>query len=181
MTTLQIILIIIGSLITLFFLIAFFLPSSKTLYRTITIDRSPEEIFELVTDFREYKKWNPWSAKEPEAKGELVGEPGKVGHKWIWEGEKIGKGYLVIKELEKDKSIRSDLVFTVPRKMRSEDIWKFEKVEENRTRVTWGHYAILGYPFERYFGLRLEKMLGPDIEQGLKNLKKLCESQEHNE
>ncbi len=181
MTTLQIILIILGSLITLFFLVAFFLPSSKTLYRSITIERPPDEIYNLVTDFSNYKKWNPWSAREPEAKGEMKGEPGNVGHKWIWDGKKIGQGYLEIKELEKGKSVRSDLIFSAPRKMTAEDIWKFDKIDENSTRVTWGHYSLLGYPVERFFGLYLDKMLGPDFEQGLVNLKQLSESQESNE
>lgn len=181
MTTLQIILIILGSLITLFFLISFFLPSSKTIYRTIIIDRSPEDIYGLITNFNNYKKWNPWSAREPDAKGEVSGKPGNVGHKWKWEGDKIGKGYLQIKELKEGQYVRSDLVFTAPRKMTSEDIWKFERIDSEKTKVAWGHYSLLGYPVERYFGLTLERMLGPDFEQGLRNLKKLSESQERNE
>ncbi len=181
MTTLQIILIILGTLITLFFLIAFLLPSSRTLYRSITIERPPDDIYNLVTDFHNYKKWNPWSAREPDAEDQISGEPGKVGHKWSWEGEKTGKASLEIKELEKGKSVRSDLIFSVPRKMRSEDIWKFDRIDQNKTRVTWGYYGILGFPVERYFGLYLDKMLGPDFEQGLINLKKLSESRKDNE
>jgi uncharacterized protein YndB with AHSA1/START domain len=176
MTTLQIILVILGGLIMLFFLVAFFLPSSKSLSRSITISRPPEEIYKLITDFHNYKKWNPWSAREPEASGEMEGEPGKVGHKWRWDGKKIGAGYLRIKELDEGSYVLSDLVFTSPRKMTGDDIWKFEKIDNNKSKVTWGHRADLGYPVGRYFGLMLDKMLGPDFEQGLKNLKELSES-----
>ncbi|MBE0653079.1 MAG: SRPBCC family protein [Bacteroidales bacterium] len=181
MTTIQIILVVIGSIITLFFLVAFFLPSSKTLYRNILINRPPDAIYKLVTDFSYYKRWNPWSAQEPDAEGNMSGEPGKPGHKWSWNGKIIGSGHLEIKELEENKRIVSDLIFTSPRKMSSEDIWKFEPVNENSTRVSWGHHAILDYPVGRYFGLMLEKMLGPEFEQGLENLKKLSESSEGDE
>lgn len=176
MTTLQIILVIIGSLITLFFLVAFLLPSSKSLSRSITIDSSPGKVYNLITDFKNYKKWNPWSAREPDAKGEMEGEPGKPGHKWSWDGKVIGAGYLQIKEVEKDKRVLSDLVFLKPREMTGDDIWHFEAIEKGRTKVTWGNRAHLGYPVGRYFGLMLEKMLGPDFEKGLQNLKELSES-----
>ena len=176
MTTFQIILVVVGGLIVLYFLIAFFLPATKTLYRSTIIDKSAKNIFPLITDFNYYRQWNPWSEKEPEAKGEMSGEPGKIGHKWNWEGKKIGAGYLQIKKLEEGKFVRSDLIFTAPRKMTSEDLWKFEEIEKNRTKVTWEHFTELGYPTERYFGLMLEKILGPDFEKGLKNLKKLSET-----
>ena len=176
MTTLQLVLVILVGLILLYFLVAFFLPSSKTLHRSIIIDRPARDIYELVTNFSYYRKWNPWSAREPEASGEMSGTPGAIGHKWQWDGKKIGSGYLQIKEFEEAKRLKSDLVFTAPRKMNSEDLWKFEPLDENRTRVTWGHYSELGYPTGRYFGLMLDRMLGPDFDQGLRNLKELSES-----
>lgn len=160
----------------LFFLVAFFLPSSKSLSRSIVINKPAKEIYGLITDFNNYKKWNPWSAREPEAKGEMEGEPGTVGHKWKWDGKKIGAGYLQIKELEEGNYVLSDLVFTAPREMTADDIWRFETIDDNTTQVTWGHRSDLGYPVGRYFGLMLEKMLGPDFDQGLKNLKELSES-----
>jgi ribosome-associated toxin RatA of RatAB toxin-antitoxin module len=176
MTSLQIILIILGSLITLFFLVAFLLPSSKKFYRSIEIESPVEQVFKLVSDFNYYKEWSPWSETEPEANTEISGEPGTVGHKWEWKGKKIGEGYLQIKEIDQNTSLKSDLIFQKPREMISEDIWKFEKLGEDRTFVTWGHYSLLGYPVERFVGLRLEKMLAPNFEKGLLNLKALSES-----
>ena len=180
MTTFQIIIIVIGSLITLVFIVAFILPSTRTIFRTIEINSSPEHVYSLVTDFHNYKKWNPWSEKEPDAKGSMSGTPARVGHKWMWEGKIIGSGYLEIKELVQNKYVLSDLIFTTPRKMRSEDIWEFEKIDETSSRVTWGHRAFLGYPLGRFFGTMLEKMLGPEFEKGLENLKRLSESSRKN-
>lgn len=176
MSTIQIILVILGALVTAFFLFAFFLPSEKKLDWSLTINSPAEKIYKLVSDFSNYKKWNPWSATEPEAHGEMSGTPNKIGHKWQWEGKKIGKGYLQIKELKEGKSIISDLIFIKPRSMKSLDTWTFEEIEKGKTKVTWGHKAFLSYPMGRIFGLMLKKMLGKDFEQGLKNLKELSES-----
>lgn len=176
MNTLQLILIISGGIIVLFFLITYFLPSEKTMQWSSEFKASPEKIYHLVSDFSNYKKWNPWSAREPEAHGEMSGIPNTIGHKWIWDGKKIGKGYLQIKELEENKSIISDLIFEKPRQMKSEDLWSFRKIDDNTTLVSWGHKAYLNYPAGRIFGLMLPKMLGKDFEQGLQNLKELSES-----
>ena len=176
MTTLQVILIVIGGLFVLFFVFAFSLPSTKKLEWSLEINAPAQKIYDLVTDFNNYKKWNPWSAQEPEADGEMTGDPNTVGHKWLWSGKVIGKGYLQIKELKNAEYAISDLIFEKPRKMESLDTWKFKKIDENTTLVSWGHEAFLGYPMGRIFGLMLEKMLGKDFEQGLKNLKALSES-----
>lgn len=181
MTTLEIILIALGGLVVLFFLFAFFLASEKELTWHTEINAPAQEIYNLVTDFSNYKKWNPWSAKEPGAYGEMSGEANTIGHKWLWDGKIIGRGYLQIKELKEGEYAKSDLVFETPRKMEGLDIWTFQPIDKNTTRVSWGHKAYLGYPMGRVFGLMLEKMLGKDFEQGLQNLKNLSESSSSNE
>lgn len=173
MTTIQLILVILGGILVVFFLAAAFLPSKKSLERSVIINKPAEEIYNLISNFENYKKWNPWSRREPDARGTLSGTPGKPGHSWTWEGKKIGSGNLTIKTLVPGREVISDLTFFSPRKMIATDIWRFEPLGENETRVIWGHESELGYPVERYFGLMLEKMLGPDFEQGLKNLKEL--------
>ncbi len=176
MTTLQLILVILGGLIALFFIFSFFLPAEKYLERKLEINAPAKKVYELISDFSNYKSWNPWSKTEPDAHGEMSGTPGKTGHKWLWDGKKIGRGYLKIKELVPGEKVISDLIFEKPRKMESLDIWKFESISKEKTMVYWGHRAFLSYPMGRIFGLMLDKMLGKDFEQGLKNLKELSES-----
>ncbi len=44
------------------------------------------------------------------------------------------------------------------------------------TRVTWTNEGDMGAnPVNRYFGLMMDRMVGPDFEAGLKNLKALAE------
>ena len=176
MATLQLILIITGIIILVFLLVAAFLPGKKYFERSIVINSEPEKVYSLITDFRNYKKWNPWSHREPGARGEMSGQPGHTGHRWEWEGRIIGTGSLTIREYEPAKYVKSDLIFLAPRRMTSEDIWQFEALDKNKTKVKWANYSELAYPMERYYGLFLDKMLGPDFEQGLTNLKNLSES-----
>lgn len=51
----------------------------------------------------------------------------------------------------------------------------FNKEGENML-VTWAIEGELGYnPLMRYFGLGIESVWGPELEQGLQNLKEVCE------
>ena len=48
--------------------------------------------------------------------------------------------------------------------------------EGSGTRVTWTNEGDMGTnPVNRYFGLMMDSMVGPDFEAGLKNLKALAE------
>ncbi|NBC83876.1 MAG: hypothetical protein GVY19_10925 [Bacteroidetes bacterium] len=126
-------------------------------------------------DFHVYKQWNPWSKKEPGSSHEITGIPGNAGHKWVWEGDTIGKGSLEIKNYERPVLIENELTFIEPNPMEARDIWKLEDVQ-NGTKVTWINESELNYPVGRFFGLFLDKMLAPDFEQGLKDFKSLLEN-----
>jgi carbon monoxide dehydrogenase subunit G len=46
----------------------------------------------------------------------------------------------------------------------------------NATRVTWSNEGDVGAnPVNRYFALMMDRMVGPDFEAGLANLKSLAE------
>ncbi len=46
----------------------------------------------------------------------------------------------------------------------------------NGTRVTWTNEGDMGgNPVNRYFGLMMDRLVGPDFEAGLANLKGLAE------
>ena len=45
------------------------------------------------------------------------------------------------------------------------------------TKVTWSNEGDLGAnPINRYFGLMMDRMMGPDFEEGLNNLKRAVEA-----
>lgn len=168
-------LIIIGALVVLYFGIALFLPSSYHLERSIVINKPPEVVFGQVADFNNWKAWNPWTKMEPEAKSTITGTPGTVGSSWEWDGKQIGRGKLTIAAITPHQSIHSKLRFIAPWEAQATDDWTFEPTE-NGTKVTWISAGELPYGVARWMGLMLDSMLGVQMEQGLKDLKAVCEA-----
>lgn len=176
MKILKISLMIVGVIVALFFLVAAILPSSYTVERSIEINKTPEIVFEQVADFNNYLKWNPWSKIEPTAKNTIRGTQKEVGASWRWEGsDRVGKGSLTIEKIEPHKSIQSKLAFIAPYQAVASDNWVFEPTS-NGTKVTWHNAGELAYPMMRYMGFMFESMLGPQFEQGLRDLKAQCEA-----
>lgn len=168
------ILIVFGGIILLLVLIAFFLPASYHVERTIEIHKPAQIVFNQVIDFNNYLQWNPWTEKDPEIKNQITGETGIPGMKWAWDGKKTGKGSLTLVEFKKDDFIRNKLVFEYPNQMESYDLWVFEE-KNGITTVRWINSGDLWFPVGRWFGLFMDKIMGKDFEKGLENLKTRCE------
>lgn len=173
MKLLKVILYAVIGIVTLFLIVALLLPSQVRVERAIVIEQPVEVVYSLVSDFGNYKKWNPWSKKDPAAKGKLSGNPGEAGQRWSWEGELVGKGYMSLEEAIPNKMIKSKLKFLQPFEAESWDIWSFEPTSGG-TKVTWANEADLDYPVGRYFGLFYDGIIGPDFEKGLENLRSLA-------
>ncbi len=162
----------------LFFLIALFLPSTYTVQRSVVMECTPTDAYNLVSDFTTWMRWNPFTPLDTTAWAEVSGPLGKVGSTWTWHGDLIGIGSLTITELDSPKSIRSKLVFSEPRSSEAVDSWNFEPVSEG-TKVTWANTGNLSYPMGRWAGLFIERtMVAPTFERGLENLKEVCEEEE---
>lgn len=160
--------------ISLALIIPLFMPKSYAIEKTIDIKASAQECFDKVADLNNYRDWNPWSQMEPDASKQITGSPKTVGHRYSWEGNKIGSGSLTVKKLAPHKSVDLDLEFIRPFKSKSDDMWTFEE-KDGTTRVTWKNQGPLAYPTARLIGPFITKNLSQQFETGLSNLKKLCE------
>lgn len=175
MKALKIVLLAVGALVALFFIVAAFLPPSYTVERSIEINQTPEVVFGQVVDFNNYLKWNPWSKMETDAKNTISGVQGDVGASWHWEGDTVGTGSLTIEKIEPNQTIQSKLAFIAPFASEASDHWTFTPTA-NGTKATWHNSGPLAYPMMRFMGLGMESMLGPQFEQGLRDLKAQCEA-----
>jgi len=169
MKVLKIILGIVVAIVALFLVVAIFLPSEVTVERSAVIEAPDSVIFDYITDFNNRTDWDPWFEMEPEAKVTLTEVTQGVGAGYAWEGEVIGSGDMVIDEVEENKSIKSTLKFYTPQAGEGKVLWLLEPVE-NGTNLSWSFTSEMGYPVERYFGLMMEGMLGPQLEKGLENV-----------
>jgi Polyketide cyclase / dehydrase and lipid transport len=154
--------------------VAYMLPSQVHVERTISIDRPAAAVFPLVNSFRRFNDWSPWKQQDPTATYTYSGPDAGVGAAMAWSGNsKVGRGTQVITESVPDSRVSIDLVFgnMTPQKA----AWLLS-ADGLGTKVVWTLESDVGNsPLGRYLGLFLDKMVGPDYEQGLKQLKALAE------
>jgi hypothetical protein len=173
MLALYIIYFLIGIIVALL-VIALFLPSSYNIEKSTIIKKPVPEVMNRVADLNNYARWNPWQKKEPGSKMTIKGTPKTPGHSYGWNGKKIGEGNLVLRTIDQ-KYVHFDLTFIRPFKSEANDNWMFEEWGTGETKVTWQNDGDLPYPMGRLMGKILNKELNKQFEEGLKNLKQLCE------
>jgi hypothetical protein len=162
-------------LIAVVLILAAVMPGKYTIEKEIVINKPPTEVFKKVADFNYYREWNPWQKSEPTAKYKISGTPSAVGHRYDWEGKKIGSGSLTVRSLNPSNTIELDLEFIKPWKSKASDNWKFEDLKNGSTKVIWHNTGPLPYPVARLMGPVIHKNLSTQFVQGLNSLKEMCE------
>ena len=76
--------------------------------KSITIDRSAEEIFSKLNDFNQWPQWSPWLICEPDARVEVAPD----AKYYEWEGKRVGSGNMRIINEQPNDSIDYDLTFS---------------------------------------------------------------------
>jgi len=165
--------IIIG-VVLLLLIIALLSPSRYQIERTIIIQKPQPEVMNRVADLNSYKEWNPWQKMEPNAQSTITGSARKPGHKYEWNGKKIGAGSLTLRDIDR-KHIHFDLQFLRPWKSKAADNWLFEEWGTDGTKVTWQNAGELPFPVARLMWPMIRKGLDKQFIEGLNNLKKLSE------
>lgn len=170
----KIVLVLAGIIIALA-LIGFLLPRAVRLERSIVIERSPSMVYATVNSFVLFPQWSPWQHLDPNMTQTTQGPREGVGAKLVWSGnDKIGSGTQLITASTANESVVSDLTFGGMGA--STSALRLTKTG-TATTVRWTLDADMGFgPIGRYFGLIMDKAVGTDFDNGLKNLKALVES-----
>jgi Polyketide cyclase / dehydrase and lipid transport len=156
-------------------LLAYLMPSKYMVEKSTIIKKSVVEVMEKVGDLNFYSQWNPWQQMDPTAKSNITGTPKTVGHKYEWEGKKVGVGSLTINSID-EKHIHFNLEFIKPFSSKAKDNWLFEEWGDgSEAKITWQNSGELPWPMARLMGPYLNKQLNQQFEAGLRNLKKMCE------
>ena len=150
------------------------LPSTFKVQRSVDIAATAERIYPLIVDPREWKKWSAWNARDPAMKIAYSGPGSGSGAKWAWESASEGTGEMTFTSVVPNQRVDYALYFP-DFQMRSAGEIKLEPVARG-TRVTWTNQGDVGAnPINRYFAQVMDRLVGPDFEEGLKNLKALAE------
>ncbi|MGQ0700920.1 MAG: SRPBCC family protein [Panacagrimonas sp.] len=148
----------------------FFLPSQAVVTRSIVIDRPASTVFTVLNGFRHFGKWSPWADLDPAMTASVEGALTGAGARYEWSSQLDGVGSGV---LEIVKSTPYEQVVLTQTFGGTESRARFDITPEiDGTRVVWHYEADFAKGiFDRYLGLMLDGMIGPDYEKGLARLK----------
>lgn len=152
-----------------------FLQPAYSVEKSIVIRSSPDSIYSRLINLRKWPLWSAWNTrKDPSLKFSYQGAESGVGSIQEWEGESLGKGALEIMEAKNRQVIACNLKLEEDFISRSTMTLEPEK---GATKIRWKMQGDVGYNIpQRYFILFIGNLIGPDMEEGLKNLKNICES-----
>ena len=169
------ILVIVLGIVALLLLVGLFLPHQYRVIRTIDTRARPEAVFEQVAGVRHWPEWTVWN-RDMDPTLEITYDTPEtgVGAGYRWSGKKLGSGSLKISKADPAKGVWYDLEF---------ESGKFRSVgsvliatNADHLTITWTDEGELGRnPVNRYLGLVMERMVGPDFEKGLERLKAKAE------
>jgi effector-binding domain-containing protein len=169
-------LIAVMAIVVLIVVIGFVLPKTRHVERSVVIDAPPCVVFAKVNGFRSFNDWSPFVAVMPDAEYEISGPDFGVGAKIAWtvKGPKPESGSQTI--VANGPYERVDVELDLGTQGLAQSTYLLQPEGEG-TRLTWAFDTDFGLDiFGRYFGLILDRQLGPLYAQGLANLKRIAES-----
>lgn len=157
-------------------LISLLLPSRYHVERSIVMQAHPDAVYAHVIMLKHWPDWTAWTvAKYPDMKYAFAGPEAGVGASYSWEGESSGSGELKITKVELNKRLDYELSFEHGKHLSTGAI--VIEPQDGGIKVTWFNEGDLGWnPVSRIFGLMMDRMMGPDFEEGLRKLKQRFES-----
>lgn len=144
--------------------------------RSITIDATPETVFDTVADYGTWTKWSPWLGIDKQATVTVTDNPNSVKSIYSWAGEVVGQGEIEHKQLQRPNKIDDEIRFTKPFKSKSAVSFELQP-DGNGTKITWGMNGSLPW-FLFWMASNIETYIGMDYERGLKMLKEYIETGE---
>lgn len=166
-------------LIVLFLLIALVIDKDYEVVREVEINKPKGEVFSYIKFIKNQDNYAVWNQRDPNMKKEYRNEDGTVGFVSAWESEdkEVGTGEQEIKAIVEGERMDMELRFKVPFEATEQAYMVTEAVSEGTTKVKWGFNGHMPYPMNTMLlFMDFDKMIGGDLEQGLKNLKNVLET-----
>lgn len=143
--------------------------------RSITIAAPPDRIWPLISDFQQWPRWAPWNQREPALEIEVSGDPGALGHsmRFLSADGSASVGVQEIVDVALEERVETAIDFGEAGVAVA--VLEIEPVAGG-SRVVWRFQDDLEGADQRWFGLALDNLIGPDYESGLLQLKAIAEA-----
>jgi uncharacterized protein YndB with AHSA1/START domain len=151
-------------------------PDNFRLERKATIKAPPEKVFGFLSDFKQWGAWSPWEKKDPAMKRNFGVTTSGKGATYAWEGNKdVGVGNMEIAEVAPPSKLAINLNFVKPFEANNRVNFTLTPAAGG-TEVAWsmeGKNKFMSKVMQVF--MSMDKMVGPDFEAGLANLKAAAE------
>ena len=155
-------------------------PATFRVTRTATIAAAPADVFALVNDFHNWDAWSPWAKLDPAMKTTYAGSTSGQGAVYSWVGNSdVGEGSMTITDSQPASRVKIKLEFIKPFASTADNLFEFAQAAAGTT-VTWtmsGDNDFLSKAFSLFMG-GMDKMIGPDFEKGLAQMKTAAEAKQ---
>jgi len=151
-------------------------PDHFRVERSTSIAATGTAVFAHLDNFHRWADWSPWEKLDPQMKRTYEGPESGLGASYAWAGNnKVGEGRMTISQVEAPSHLAMNLEFIKPFKANNTCSFSLAADGAN-TKVTWvmeGHEDFMGKAMGLF--MSADKMVGPDFERGLGNLRTLAE------
>ncbi|MES1257809.1 MAG: SRPBCC family protein [Acidobacteriota bacterium] len=152
-------------------------PATYAVTRSATIAAPPAAVFGYVNDFHQWERWSPWAKIDPAMKQTYEGPAAGTGAVYKWSGDdKAGAGIMTIIDSRPNERVAIDLAFTRP--YASTCVIALDiRPDGSGSMVTWNMTGRNNFALKAIsLFSSMDKMVGPDFERGLAQLRSLAES-----
>lgn len=160
--------------ISIVLIVAYFMPKEYSVEREITISKPTDSIFKYVRSLKNQNEFSVWANMDPKMKVHYKGADGMVGSVSSWESnvKEVGVGEQQITKIKENRRLDFALRFKKPMEDTAVGFMSREPISENKTKVKWGISGVIPYPTNVMLPLlRMDQMIGNDLQKGLENLK----------
>lgn len=153
-------------------------PDRFRVERRLPIQASPEALFALVQDLRQFNRWNPYERKDPAMRGSYSAVTAGPGARYAWESQQVGVGSMEITAQQAPGLVQMKLDFVKPFEAHNLAEFRITPLAGGGSEVLWSLEGPSPY-ISKLMGLifNMDKMIGGDFEAGLRNLKALAEAE----
>jgi effector-binding domain-containing protein len=151
-------------------------PKDVTIERSVVINSPKENVWNQVVSFKNWAAWYPACKLDTATKTNYEGNDGMPGSSfhWISNNKTIGEG--TITNTNSDSGMmKYDMKIVRPHSGIA-DGWFLTAETKGQTKLIWGMHVHCGFPINAALAfVDMDKMMGSDLDLGLKNIKKNLE------
>ncbi len=152
-------------------------PDEFAVERRLRIAAPAEKVWPLVSELRSFNRWNPYERKDPLIKSQYAGAVSGVGSRYAWESDKVGTGSMEITGQQPGRAVQLKLDFVKPFEAHNHAEFALQPTPDGATEVRWSMRGPANF-ISKLMGvvIDMDKMVGRDFEDGLRNLQQLAET-----